>query len=177
VVSLFPGEYSFCTQTTKYLVVAKYPAVVTTGSQTMKIRHLGETSGVRDKTTGYSAWFGSNTVLSGSGKNKWYLGKTYTTAPTSTLANSSNRNPYRFYANLLCCDFSLNLYIRSSIVHSYVRTFISNVPLRPISIISQLHCHEYSIFHIHVSVSDLYIPRIGPHIFLQQNRQTNRGNV
>jgi hypothetical protein len=26
--------------------------------------------------------------------------------------------------------------------------------------------------HIHVSVSDLYIPRIGPHIFLQQNRQT-----
>ncbi len=25
-------------------------------------------------------------------------------------------------------------------------------------------------FHIHVSVSDLYIPRIGPHIFLQQNR-------
>ncbi len=29
------------------------------------------------------------------------------------------------------------------------------------------------IFHIHVSVSDLYnIPRIGPHISLQQNRQT-----
>jgi hypothetical protein len=32
-------------------------------------------------------------------------------------------------------------------------------------------------FYIHVSVSDLYIPRIGPHIFLQQNRQTNRGNI
>ncbi len=30
------------------------------------------------------------------------------------------------------------------------------------------------IFHIHVYVSDLYIPRIGPHIFLQQNRQTYR---
>jgi hypothetical protein len=28
-------------------------------------------------------------------------------------------------------------------------------------------------FHIHASVSDLYIPRIGPHIFLQQNRQTD----
>ncbi len=27
-------------------------------------------------------------------------------------------------------------------------------------------------FHIHVSVSDLYISRIGPHIFLQQIRQT-----
>jgi hypothetical protein len=32
-------------------------------------------------------------------------------------------------------------------------------------------------FHIHVSVSDLNIPRIGPHIFLQQNRQTNRGDI
>jgi hypothetical protein len=30
-------------------------------------------------------------------------------------------------------------------------------------------------FHIHVSVSDLNIPRIGPHIFLQQNRQTDHG--
>jgi len=28
-------------------------------------------------------------------------------------------------------------------------------------------------FHIHVSVSDLYIPKIGPSIFLQQNRQTD----
>jgi hypothetical protein len=27
-------------------------------------------------------------------------------------------------------------------------------------------------FHIHVSVNDLYIPRISPHIFLQKNRQT-----
>jgi hypothetical protein len=32
-------------------------------------------------------------------------------------------------------------------------------------------------FHIHVSVSDLYIPRIDPHIFLQQNRQTDHGNI
>ncbi len=31
--------------------------------------------------------------------------------------------------------------------------------------------------HFHVSVSDLYIPRIGPHIFLQQNRQTDRGKI
>jgi hypothetical protein len=29
--------------------------------------------------------------------------------------------------------------------------------------------------HIHVSVSDLYISTIGPPIFLEQNRQTNRG--
>jgi hypothetical protein len=31
-------------------------------------------------------------------------------------------------------------------------------------------------FHIHVSMSDLYISRIHPHIFLQQNRQTDCGN-
>jgi hypothetical protein len=30
-------------------------------------------------------------------------------------------------------------------------------------------------FHIHVSASNLFTPRIGPHIFLKQNRQTNRG--
>jgi hypothetical protein len=28
-------------------------------------------------------------------------------------------------------------------------------------------------FHIHVSARDLYIPRIGPHIFLLQNKQTD----
>jgi hypothetical protein len=32
-------------------------------------------------------------------------------------------------------------------------------------------------FHINVSVSDLYIPRIVPHIFLEENRQTHRGNI
>jgi hypothetical protein len=32
-------------------------------------------------------------------------------------------------------------------------------------------------FNIHVSVSDLYIPRIGPHIFLQQNKQNDPGNI
>jgi hypothetical protein len=32
-------------------------------------------------------------------------------------------------------------------------------------------------FHIHVSVSDLYISMIGPHISLQQNRQTDPGNI
>jgi hypothetical protein len=31
--------------------------------------------------------------------------------------------------------------------------------------------------YIHVSVSDLYIPRIGPHIWLQQNIQTEPGNI
>ncbi len=54
-----------------------------------------------------------------------------------------------------------------------------------------LHCNENPIyvflfwelhsltpnFHIHVSVRDLFIPRIDPHIRLQQNRQTNPGNI
>jgi len=63
----------------------------------------------------------------------------------------------------------------------------------PVSQVLQrdLHCNENPIyvfpekelrdlspnFHIHVSVGDLYIPRIGPHIFLKQNRQSNRGNI
>jgi hypothetical protein len=34
-----------------------------------------------------------------------------------------------------------------------------------------------SNFHIHVSVSDLYITMVGPHFFLLQNRQTGRGNI
>jgi hypothetical protein len=32
-------------------------------------------------------------------------------------------------------------------------------------------------FRIHVSVLHLYIPRICPHIWLQQNRQTDPGNI
>jgi hypothetical protein len=54
-----------------------------------------------------------------------------------------------------------------------------------------IHCNENPIyvflfwelrglspnFHIYVSVSDLYIPRIGQHIFLQQNWQTDPGNM
>jgi hypothetical protein len=54
-----------------------------------------------------------------------------------------------------------------------------------------MHCKEISAyvlpekelrvlspnFYIHVSGSDLYILTIGPPIFLQQNRQTDRGNI
>jgi hypothetical protein len=54
-----------------------------------------------------------------------------------------------------------------------------------------VHCNENPIcvfpgkelrglspnFHIHVSVSDFYMIRIGPHIFLQQNRQADCGNI
>jgi hypothetical protein len=54
-----------------------------------------------------------------------------------------------------------------------------------------MHCNENPIyvvlfwelrglspdFHIHVSVSDLYMPRIGPYNWQQQNRQTDSGNI
>jgi hypothetical protein len=40
----------------------------------------------------------------------------------------------------------------------------------------ELHCLSPN-FYIYVFVSDLYIPRIGPHIWLQQNRQTDPGNI
>jgi hypothetical protein len=48
----------------------------------------------------------------------------------------------------------------------------------PIQVFSEKElCGLIPSLHIHVSVSDLYIPRIGPHIFLQQNRQTDRWNI
>ncbi len=61
----------------------------------------------------------------------------------------------------------------------------------PIWFVLDTHCNESTIYvflfwellglrpncHVHVSVSDLYISRIGPHILLQQNRQIDRGNV
>jgi hypothetical protein len=54
---------------------------------------------------------------------------------------------------------------------------------------SNVHCNENPIyvfpekelcgrspnFHIHVSVSDLHIPWIGPPMFLRQNRQKSKG--
>ncbi len=54
-----------------------------------------------------------------------------------------------------------------------------------------MHCEEIPIyvflfwelrglspnFHVHVSVSDLYIPKIGLPIWLQQIRQTVPGNI
>ncbi len=54
-----------------------------------------------------------------------------------------------------------------------------------------LHCNENPIYvfpetklrvlslnlYIHLSVRDLYIPTIGPPIFLQPNRQTDRGDI
>ncbi len=48
----------------------------------------------------------------------------------------------------------------------------------PIYVFSEIElCGLSPNFYNHVSVSDLYILTIGPPIFLQQNRQTDRGSI
>jgi hypothetical protein len=48
----------------------------------------------------------------------------------------------------------------------------------PIYVLPEKKLRSFSPnFHIQVSVSDLFIPTIGLPIFLQQNRQTDRGNI
>ncbi len=48
----------------------------------------------------------------------------------------------------------------------------------PINVIPEKELRNLSPnFQIHVSVIELYIPRIGLLIFLQQNRQTGSGNI
>jgi hypothetical protein len=48
----------------------------------------------------------------------------------------------------------------------------------PIYVFTEKQLHGLSPnFHIHVSVSDLCISRIGPHVFLEENRQTDHGNM
>jgi hypothetical protein len=45
----------------------------------------------------------------------------------------------------------------------------------PIYVFPEKELCQFPNFHIHVSVRDLYILKISPHIFLQQNQQTNHG--
>jgi hypothetical protein len=56
---------------------------------------------------------------------------------------------------------------------------LSHCTENPIYVFLQKKLHALSPnLYIHVSVSDLYIPRISPpHIWLQQNRQTNPGYI
>ncbi len=41
----------------------------------------------------------------------------------------------------------------------------------------QISTHRHGDIHIHVSVSDLYIPMIGLHILLEENMWTDPGNI
>jgi hypothetical protein len=52
----------------------------------------------------------------------------------------------------------------STPLHAQVRTMHCKENHIYIFLFGELHGHSHN-FHIHVSLSDLYIPRIGPHIF------------
>ncbi len=57
--------------------------------------------------------------------------------------------------------------------------FLTHCNENPIYVFPEKELHGLSPnFRIHVSMSDLYISRTGlQHIFLQQNRQTDRENI
>jgi hypothetical protein len=56
--------------------------------------------------------------------------------------------------------------------------YVQHCKENPISVFHFWELHGLSPnFHLDVSVSNLYIPRIGPHTSLQQNRQTDPGNI
>ncbi len=83
---------------------------------------------------------------------------------------------------------SLQSLVLSCPDHALSRT--NKLSMIPSSTLTTQHCNKNPIFvfpeqelwglspnfHIHVSVSDLYIHRNGPHIFRLQNRQTDHGN-
>ncbi len=59
-----------------------------------------------------------------------------------------------------------------------MRQFTGHCNENPIYVFPEKELRSlYPDFHIHVSVSNLYIPVIGPHIFLQQNKETDPGNI
>ncbi len=81
-------------------------------------------------------------------------------------------------SNFLPADRSLVLPKRYNITN--VRSFrrIAHCNKNPIYVFSETELRGLSPnFHIYMYMSDSYIPRIGPHIFMQQNRQTDRGNI
>ncbi len=87
-----------------------------------------------------------------------------TAIPRQLKAHSYKLSPYHFW-HLRIAETWLSFYEKSFIMHcnenpTYVFLFWELRGLSP-------------NFHIHVSVSNLHIPRIGPHIWLQQYRQTD----
>jgi hypothetical protein len=72
---------------------------------------------------------------------------------------------------MICCDTDCGQ-LYNVVMHTaktQYRKFETKIPRKEIAGLS-------SNFHIHVSVSDLYIPRIGLHILLQENMWTDSWN-
>jgi hypothetical protein len=75
------------------------------------------------------------------------------------------------------CRFHMHIWIYK-FEHEVPKYLLPHCNEIPIYIFTEKELRGLSQnFHIHVSVSDLYIPRIGPHIILQQNRHTNPRNI
>ncbi len=100
-----------------------------------------------------------------------------------------NKQKNLFFVGILkATDEKIRIQVRSHNPRIPIRIWIR---LKMSGSGTQVHCNENTIyvflfwevhrlssnFNIHVSVIDLYIPRIGPHIFLQQNRQIDGGNI
>jgi hypothetical protein len=92
------------------------------------------------------------------------------------------------HANVAQSSLYMFVYVQMSFANVAVSVPVSSI-ICPVQLCS--YCNENTIYlflfwefrglstniRIHVSVSDLYIPRIGLHIFLLQNRQTDPGNI
>ncbi len=64
------------------------------------------------------------------------------------------------------------------LIKSEVKYFMTHCKVNPSYVFLFWELRGFSPnFHIHMSVSDVYIPRISPQNSLQQNRQTDPGNI
>jgi hypothetical protein len=111
--------------------------------------------------------------------------------PNSSARWKSISNVHILYCIYICRSF---LPIFNANLHCiHLKLLAAKQPVRPSFVLMPvwkhcvLHCTENRIYvfpekelhnsYIHVSVRYLYIPRMGPHIWLQQNRQTDSGNI
>jgi hypothetical protein len=87
---------------------------------------------------------------------------------------------YLIAARVLCYDLEWAYNLTTAVILKYYSKWDFFITLygweNPNYIFTEKKLHGHSSnFHIHVSVSDLYIPTIGPSTFWQQNTQTDCG--
>jgi hypothetical protein len=113
--------------------------------------------------------------ISSQGNTRWRLRQKGTTWAVTTNDNTWTVMPYceRGHHQLLRHQLRPKSKRQNILICVYV-----HCKENPIYVFSEKELPGlHPIFYIHVYVSDLYIPRIGPHILLQQNRQTDHGNI